>query len=40
MTFFDFIPPIYRNTVIETGIYPTLTISDIDAILDGEEPAQ
>ena len=35
---YDFVPPIYRDTVIETGIYPTLVCLDIEEILEGKEP--
>jgi hypothetical protein len=37
--FLDYVPPIYRATVIETGIYPSLILNDITDILDGREPA-
>lgn len=37
---FDFVPPIYRDTVIETGIYPTLICADIKDICAGREPAR
>jgi hypothetical protein len=38
--FLDYVPPIYRATVIETGIYPSLIINDIHDILDGREIQQ
>lgn len=40
MTFFDFVPPIYRATVIETGIYPTLILRDIQDLTNGNEDQQ
>ena len=38
--FLDYVPPIYRATVIETDIYPSLIINDIDDILEGREVAR
>ena len=35
--FLDYVPPIYRNVVIETGIYPSLILNEITDILDGRE---
>jgi hypothetical protein len=35
--FLDYVPPIYRNVVIETGIYPTIICRDIEDICDGRE---
>ena len=35
--FLDYVPPIYRNVVIETGIYPSLIINEITDIIEGRE---
>lgn len=33
----DFVPPIYRDTVIETGLYPTFILKEIEDILAGAD---
>jgi hypothetical protein len=35
--FLDYVPPIYRATVIETGIYPSLILNDITDIVEDRE---
>ena len=37
--FLDFVPPIYRAVVIETGIYPSLILNEIADICEGREVA-